>query len=94
MGAPIPDDPIYLRILGGIITGFGVAYWYASRDPLSNVAILRAGVVDNGLTALVTLYFIIFKHSDSSFLLVTAVLTSLFFIALLVLMPWKRVVKS
>src|SRR4030043_1227549 len=53
-GMPTPEDPIYLRLLGAVITAFGVAYWYAYRDPVHNIAILKVGVVDNGMVTLGT----------------------------------------
>jgi len=45
----MPDDPIFLRLFGAIVTAVGVAYWYAYRDPVRNIVILKFGVVDNGL---------------------------------------------
>jgi hypothetical protein len=86
-GVPIPDEPIYLRLLGAVITAIGVAYWYAYKDPVHNIAILKAGVADNGLVSLVTLYFIVFHNLRSIIMLISAPLTLFFFIAFLVLMP-------
>lgn len=86
-GVPIPADPIYLRLLGAVICAFGVAYWYAYKDPVRNVAIVKAGVVDNGLTSLVALYFILFRHLTSILMLVSVLLTLSFFILFLLLMP-------
>jgi hypothetical protein len=90
LGVPTPDDPIYLRLLGAVIIAFGVAYWYAYKDPVNNVAILKAGVVDNGLTTLVTLYFIVFANLRSIFMLISVPLTFIFFISFILLMPRNR----
>jgi hypothetical protein len=86
-GVPTPDEPIYLRLMGAVITAFGVAYWYAYKDPVHNIAILKAGVVDNGLVTLVTIYFVIFHDLRSIIMLISAPLTLFFFISFLLLMP-------
>jgi hypothetical protein len=86
-GIPTPDDPIYLRLLGAVITAFGVAYWYAYKDPVHNIAIVKAGVVDNGLVTLVTLVFIVFHDLRSITMIISALLTFGFFISFILLMP-------
>jgi hypothetical protein len=86
-GVPVPDGSIYLRLMGAVITAFAVAYWYAYKDPVRNTAILKAGIVDNGLSTLVTLYFIVFQHLSSLLMLVSAPLTLFFFISFILLMP-------
>jgi hypothetical protein len=86
-GVPVPDDPLFLRLLGAVITAFGVAYGYAYMDPVHNIAILMAGIVDNGLVTLVTLYFIVFQGLRSIPMLISAPLTLFFFISFILLMP-------
>jgi hypothetical protein len=86
-GVPTSDDPIYMRLMGAVIIAFGVAYWFAYKDPIHNVAILKAGIVDNGLTTLVTLYFIAFANLRSIFMLISASLTFIFFIFFILLLP-------
>lgn len=86
-GVPVPDDPLYLRLLGAVITAFGVAYGYAYKDPVHNIAILKAGIVDNGLVTLVTLYFIVFQDLRSIIMLTSAPLTLFFFVSFILLMP-------
>ena len=83
----MPQDPIFLRQFGAVVTAFGVAYWYAYRDPLRNVAIVKVGVVDNGLVTLATIVLGLTTGVSSWFIWVSAVLTALFCIAFLVLMP-------
>jgi hypothetical protein len=90
LGVPTPSDPIYLRLLGAIILAFGVAYWYAYQDPINNVAILKAGIVDNGLATLVTLYFILFADLRNIFMVVSAALTFIFFVSFILLMPKRE----
>jgi hypothetical protein len=48
----MPEDPIFLRFFGAVVTAVGFAYWYAYRDPIKNMAILKFGVIDNGLATL------------------------------------------
>jgi len=90
LGVPTPSDPIYLRLLGAVILAFGVAYWYAYKDPINNAAILKAGIVDNGLTTLVSLYFILFANLRSISMIVSAALTLFFFVSFILLMPKKE----
>ncbi len=84
---PIPADPVYLRLFGGACTAFGVAYWFAYRDPVRNVAIIQAGLVDNGLITLVILFLGLTGRVTSAFLALSGLLTGLFFLLFLVLMP-------
>ena len=84
---PIPTDPIYLRLFGGAATAWAVAYWFAYKDPMRNVAILRAGLVDNALPTLAILLMAIIGRVSSAFILASGLLTGLFFISFLVLMP-------
>lgn len=86
-GTVVPDDPIYLRLLGAVITAMGVAYWYAWKDPVRNVAVLKAGVVDNALVTLVAFYFIFFRGLMNLTLMISAVLTLFFFFTFILLMP-------
>ena len=87
LGMPSSDGSIYLRLLGAVIIAIGVAYWYAYKDPVHNIAIVKVGVVDNGLVTLVTLFFIVFHDLRSIILLVSALLTFVFFISFILLMP-------
>jgi hypothetical protein len=86
-GIEMPADPIFLRLLGAVVTAFGVAYWYAYRDPVRNVAIVKAGVADNGLVTLVIVAVAMTLGPPGWFWLLSAVLTAFFLVAFLVLMP-------
>jgi hypothetical protein len=87
LGVPTPDDPIFLRLFGAVVIAFGVAYWYAYKDPIHNIAILRAGIVDNGLVTLVILVFTAFYDLRSVLMWVSALLAFIFFISFILLMP-------
>ena len=87
LGIPTPDYPIYLRLLGAVIMALGVAYWYAYKDPVRNIAILKAGIVDNGLVTLVILFFTALYDLKSVLMWVSALLAFIFFISFILLMP-------
>jgi hypothetical protein len=84
---PVPADPIYLRLFGGTVTAWGVAYWLAYKDPVRNVAIVKAGLVDNGLSTVATVLIGLTSGISSAFMWISAVLTGLFFLSFLILMP-------
>jgi len=84
---PIPADPIYLRLFGGAATAWGVAYWFAYKDPVRNAAIVKAGLIDNALPTLVIVYLGITRGVSSAFIWISGLLTALFFVSFLVLMP-------
>jgi len=87
LGIPIPEDPIYLRLFGGACTAWGVAYWFAYKDPLRNVAIVKAGLVDNALPTLVIVFLGVTGQVSSVFILISGLLTGIFFVLFLLLMP-------
>jgi hypothetical protein len=87
LNIPIPEDPIYLRLFGGAATAWGVAYWFAYKDPLHNVAIVKAGLIDNALPTLVIIALGITGGVSSVFIWISSFLTGLFFLSFLLLMP-------
>ncbi len=86
-GLPMPDQLIYMRLMGAIATAVGVAYWYAYKDPVHNIAILRAGIVDNGLVSLVFIIFIVFYNFRNITFLISLPLTLFFFLSFILLIP-------
>jgi hypothetical protein len=88
---PIPADPIYLRLFGGAATAWGVAYWFAYKDPIRNVAILKAGLVDNALPTLAILIIGLTGGISSAFIWISDLFTGLFFLSFLLLMPRGKV---
>jgi hypothetical protein len=83
----VSGSPIFLRLFGAVVTAFGVAYWYAYRDPLRNAAIVKVGVVDNGLVTLVIIVLGLTTGISSWFIWGSGVLTAFFCTAFLVLTP-------
>jgi hypothetical protein len=87
LGVPTPDDPLFVRLFGAVVTAFGLAYYYAYRDPVRNVAIVKVGIADNGLVALTVLVFVLFLGLRSTFMWASALLTLGFFVAFILLLP-------
>jgi len=87
LGVPTPDDPLFVRLFGAVVTAVGLAYWYAYRDPVQNAAILKVGILDNGLVTLTILVFIVFYGLRSIFMWASALLTLAFFVSFILLMP-------
>ena len=84
---PVPEDPIYLRLFGAVVAAMGVAYWYAYLDPLGNIAILRVGVIDNGLVTLTVIILGLSVGVSSWFVWASGVVTALFCAGFVLLMP-------
>ncbi len=89
-GLAAPQDPIFLRLFGALATAAAVAYWYAYRDPVKNAAIVRFGVADNALVTLTIIVLGLTTGVTSWFVWVSGVLTALFCVAFVVLMPRER----
>jgi hypothetical protein len=87
LGVPTPDDPLFVRLFGAVVTAVGLAYWYAYRDPVQNAAIVKVGILDNGLVTLTILVFIVFYGLRSIFIWASALLTLVFFVSFILLMP-------
>jgi hypothetical protein len=86
----MPEDPIYLRLFGAAVTAFGVAYWFAYRDPIQNRAILQAGIVDNGLITLTVIVLALTSGIESWFVYISALLTGFFCVSFALLMPARQ----
>ena len=87
LAAPFPDDPTFVRLFGAVVTALALLYWCAWRDPVRNVAILRYGVVDNGLVTLTILALALSGRTLSWFFWLSAALTAFFCIAFLITLP-------
>jgi len=88
-GLSVPADPVFLRLFGSVVIAFGVAYWYAYRDPIANRAIVLVGVVDNGLATLTIVGVALTTGITSWFVWVSAALTACFCVGLAALVPPK-----
>jgi len=89
-GLSMPEDPTFLRLFGAAVTAFGVAYWFAYRDPVQNRAILQAGIADNGLITLTIIVLAFTRGLESWFIGLSGALTGLFCVAFILLMPSRQ----
>jgi hypothetical protein len=87
LGVPLPDDLTFVRLFGAVVTAAAVLYFYAWKDPANSRAILKYGVVDNGVVTVTIVVLAIAAGLRSAFLLGSAALTAFFCVAFLVLMP-------
>jgi hypothetical protein len=90
-GMEMPADPVSLRSFGAVVTAVSLLYWYAYKDPLSNMSVLRFGILDNGLAALALIVLAITVGLMAWFYWVSLVLLLVFAIAFVVLLPRDQV---
>ncbi len=93
LGLDMPKDTAYLRLFGAVVTAIGLLYWFAYKDPVKNVAIIRYAIVDNGLATL-TLGVLILTGKGSWMFTMSAVFTFLVFIAFILLFPGEKLEKK
>ena len=87
LGVPFPSDPTFVRLFGAVVTAVALAYWYAWKDPVRNVAIIKFGVLDNGLVTATILFLAFTVGLSSWFFWISAILTAFFFVSFIVYMP-------
>ena len=87
LGIPFPSDPTFVRFFGAVVTAVALAYWYAWKDPVRNVAIIKFGILDNGLVTATILILGFTVGLSSWFFWVSAILTAFFFVSFIVYMP-------
>jgi hypothetical protein len=90
-GIEVPADPVTLRSFGAVVTAVSLLYWYAYRDPLGNMSILRFSILDNGLAALALIVLVLTIGLMAWFYWVSLVLLVVFAIAFVILLPRKQV---
>jgi hypothetical protein len=86
LGIPFPSDPTFVRLFGAVVTAVALAYWYAWKDPVQNVAIIKFGILDNGLVTAAILILGFTVGLSSWFFWASAVLTAFFFVCFIVYM--------
>jgi hypothetical protein len=86
LGVPFPSDPTFVRLFGAVVTAVALAYWYAWKDPVRNVAIIKFGILDNGLVTATILFLGFTVGLSSWFFWVSAILTAFFFVSFIVYM--------
>jgi len=86
LGIPFPSDTTFVRLFGAVVTAVALVYWYAWKDPVRNVAIIKFGILDNGLVTATILFLGFTVGLSSWFFWVSAILTAFFFVSFTVYM--------
>jgi hypothetical protein len=86
-GLKMPEDPLFLRAFGALALAMGVAYWFAFQDPVKNAAIIRVGLIDNGLATLTIAVLGLTQGVSSWFVRLSGALTAVFTVAFARLFP-------
>lgn len=87
LGAPLPREFLYFRLFGALMVAFIFIYWCAYKDPVKNVAIVKFGVLENGLSALAIVGVGMAEKISSPYVWISCVLTTFFCLAFLSFMP-------
>jgi hypothetical protein len=90
LGVPLPDDLIFVRLFGAVVTAAALAYFFAWKDPVQNRAILFYGVLDCALVTVTLIVLALTAGLTSPFLLGSAAVLAFFTVAFIVLMPRPR----
>ena len=93
LGLAMPKDTAYLRTFGAVVTALGFLYWFAYKDPIKNVAIIKYAIIDNGLAAL-TLGVLFFTGKGNWMFTMSAVFAFFVFIAFILLFPGKELERN
>jgi len=86
-GITMPSDPIFVRMFGAVVMSLSLLYWFAYRDPIRNVDIVKYAIVDNGLSTLTLIGVAVTSGVTSGFFWLSGILTAFFFVAFMVLIP-------
>ena len=93
LGLTMPKDIVYLRTFGAVVTALGFLYWFAYKDPMKNVDIIKYAIIDNGLAA-VTLWVLFFMGKGNWMFTLSAVFALFVFISFILLFPKEPVKKE
>ena len=52
---PLPTEPLFLQLFAWLVIVFGIAYFWASRDPAANVPVIKRGMIGKLSVVLVSL---------------------------------------
>jgi hypothetical protein len=52
---PLPTEPLFLQLFAWVIIVFGIGYFWASRDPVANVPVIKLGMIGKLSVVLVSL---------------------------------------
>ena len=52
---PLPTEPLFLQFFAWLVIVFGIGYFWASKDPVANVPIIKLGMLGKLSVVLVSL---------------------------------------
>ena len=52
---PLPTEPLFLQLFAWLVIVFGIGYFWASRDPVANVPVIKLGMIGKLSVVLVSL---------------------------------------
>ena len=52
---PPPTEPVFLQLFAWLVIVFGIGYFWASRDPMANVPVIKLGMIGKLSVVLVSL---------------------------------------
>ena len=52
---PPPTEPVFLQLFAWLVIVFGIGYFWASRDPVANVPVIKLGMIGKLSVVLVSL---------------------------------------
>lgn len=52
---PLPTEPLFLQLFAWLVIVFGIGYFWASRDPVANVPVIKLGLIGKLSVVLVSL---------------------------------------
>ena len=87
LGVSLPDDTTFVRLFGSVVVALGLLYWFAYRDPIRNVAIIKYAVADNALATVTGLVLLLATDASGWMLWSSAGATAFFTVAFAILMP-------
>lgn len=90
LAVPVPENLVFLRLFGFIITALSLFYWSAWKEPLNRIPFIKFAILENGLATL-TLWLLIFTIGLTGwFVWTSSLLTAFFFSAMVILLTRKE----
>jgi len=70
---PLPTEPLFLQLFAWLVIVFGIGYFWASRDPVANVPVIKLGMIGKLSVVLVSLACVLTGSVSWQFMLLVSV---------------------
>lgn len=70
---PLPTEPLFLQLFAWLVIVFGIGYFWASRDPVANVPVIKLGMIGKLSVVLVSLVCVMTGSISWQFMLLVSV---------------------